>query len=161
MRHRKTTPKLGCRRDERTRLLRNLITSLIIHERITTSPAKARAARSLVEKVVSKGRTDTVAGRRQVATMVYGAEAVRRVFTELGPRYRERPGGYTRILKLGPRMGDAAEACVLEFVDSPVAFKPQEKEKKEKGKKDKDKEKREKKMRKNEAGGPAPSSGRR
>jgi large subunit ribosomal protein L17 len=164
MRHRKTTPKLGYKRDERARLLRNMVTSLVIHERITTSEAKARAARRIAEKVVTKGRTDTVAARRQVAAMVFGAEAVRKIFTELSPRYRERPGGYTRILKLGPRFGDASEACIVEFVDSPIAFKPEEKEKKEKkGKKakDKDKEKQDKKMRKNEAGGPAPAAGRR
>jgi large subunit ribosomal protein L17 len=162
MRHRKTTPKLGYKRDERARLLRNMVTSLVIHERITTSSAKARATRSLAEKIVTKGRNDTVAARRQVAGMVYGAEAVRKIFTELGPRYRERPGGYTRIMKLGPRHGDAAEACILEFVDSPIAFKPKDKEKKgKKDKKDKDKEKQEKKMRKDEAGGPAPVSGRR
>ncbi len=140
MRHRKTTPKLGRKPDERVRLLRNLVTSLIIHERVVTSPAKARAARSMVEKIVSRGRTDTLHARRIVARAVYGSEAVRKVFSDLGPRYVERPGGYTRILKLGSRMGDAAEACILEFVDSPTAFKPEDK----KGSKDK-KEKKEKK----------------
>jgi large subunit ribosomal protein L17 len=137
MRHRKTTPKLGRKPEERARLLRNLVTSIIMHERVTTSPAKARAARSLVERIVTRGRTDTLHDRRMVARMVYGSEAVRKVFNELGPRYAQRPGGYTRILKLGPRFGDAAEACILEFVDSPVAFKPEEKEKKAREKKEK------------------------
>ncbi len=132
MRHRKTTPKLGRKPEERVRLLRNLVTSVIMHERVVTSGAKARAARSLVEKIITRGRIDTVHARRTVAGQVYGAEAVKKVFNELGPRYAQRPGGYTRLLKLGPRMGDAAEAFILEFVDSPIAFKPEVKEKKEK-----------------------------
>jgi len=128
MRHRKTTPKLGRKPEERVKLLRNLVTSVIIHERVVTSEAKARAARSMVEKIVTRGRTDTVHARRMVARHVYGAEAVRKVFNELGPRYAQRPGGYTRLMKLGPRAGDAGEAVIIEFVDSPVAFKPSEKE---------------------------------
>jgi|WetSurMetagenome_2_1015567.scaffolds.fasta_scaffold02112_2 large subunit ribosomal protein L17 len=158
MRHRKTTPKLGYKRDQRARLLRNLVTSLIIHERITTSPAKARATRSIAEKIITRGKNDTLHSRRQVASFIYGAEAVRKIFNELGPRYAQRPGGYTRTMKLGPRAGDAAEACVLELVDSSVAFKPKEKEK---GRKDKDQEKKEKKQKKSEAGGPAPASAAR
>ncbi len=130
MRHRKTTPKLGRKPEERVRLLRNLVTSVIIHERVVTSEAKARAARSMVEKIVTRGRTDTVHARRTVARHVYGAEAVKKVFNELGPRYAQRPGGYTRLMKLGPRVGDAGEAVILEFVDSPVAFKPVEKDSK-------------------------------
>lgn len=119
MRHRKKTPKLGRKPDARKRMLRSLVTSLIIEERITTSPGKAKAARSQAEKIITKGREDTVHSRRLVAGAVYGSEAVRKVFNVLGPRYADRPGGYTRILKLGPRHGDAAEACILELVDSP------------------------------------------
>ena len=120
MRHRKTTPKLGRKPDARRRLLRNLVTSLILEERVTTSIAKAKAARTLSEKVITKGKNDTVHSRRQVARMVYGSDAVKKVFNELGPRYSDRPGGYTRILKLGRRKGDAAEAVILELVDSPA-----------------------------------------
>ena len=120
MRHRKTTPKLSRKPDARKRLLRNLVTSLIMEERVTTSMAKAKAARSLSEKIITKGKKDTVHSRRQVAGMVYGSDAVKKVFNELGPRYSERPGGYTRILKLGRRKGDAAEAVILELVDSPA-----------------------------------------
>lgn len=145
MRHRKTTPKLGRKPDARVRLLRNLVTSVIIHERVITSPAKARAARSMVEKIITRGRVDSLHARRTVARLVYGAEAVRKVFNELGPRYAQRPGGYTRLLKLGPRMGDAAEATILEFVDSPIAFKPEEKDKKDK----KAREKKDRKEKKN------------
>lgn len=121
MRHRKTTPKLGRKREARLRLLRNMVTSVILEERVTTSLAKAKAVRSLAEKIITKGKIDTVHSRRQVARMVYGSKAVKKVFSELSPRYAERSGGYTRILKLGYRAGDAAESCILEFVDSPVS----------------------------------------
>ncbi len=120
MRHRKKTPKLGRNKAARTRMLRNLVTSLFIEERVVTSHARAKAARSLAEKIITRGKNDTVHSRRTVAGMVYGPAAVKKVFNELGPRYSDRPGGYTRIIKLGPRHGDAAEAVILELVDSPV-----------------------------------------
>jgi large subunit ribosomal protein L17 len=119
MRHRKTTPRLSRTRAERERLLRNMVTSLVLEERIRTSLAKAKAARSRAEKVITRGKKDTLHARRLVARKVYGSEAVQKIFNELGPRYRDRPGGYTRILKLGNRYGDAAEECILELVDSP------------------------------------------
>ncbi len=122
MRHRKKIAKLGRKPEARRRMLRNLVTSLIMEERITTSQARAKAARSAAEKIITKGRKDSVHARRQVAKYVYGSKVVQKVFNELGPRYADRNGGYTRILKLGPRRGDAAEACILELVDSPVAF---------------------------------------
>ncbi len=122
MRHRKKIAKLGRKPEARRRMLRNLVTSLIIEERITTSQARAKAARSAAEKIITKGRKDSVHARRQVAKYVYGSKVVQKVFNELGPRYADRNGGYTRILKLGPRRGDAAEACILELVDSPVEF---------------------------------------
>jgi len=104
-------------------MLRNLVTSLIIEERVTTSLARAKVARSLAERIITKGRADTVHSRRQVAAMVYGSDAVKKVFNELGPRFTTRPGGYTRILRLGPRAGDAAEAVILELVDAPAVDK--------------------------------------
>ena len=122
MRHRKKIAKLGRKPEARRRMLRNLVTSLIIEERITTSQARAKAARSADEKIITTGRKDSVHARRQVAKYVYGSKVVQKVFNELGPRYADRNGGYTRILKLGPRRGDAAEACILELVDSPVEF---------------------------------------
>lgn len=120
MRHRKKIAKLGRKPAARKRMLRSLVTSLILEERITTSLARAKAARSAAEKIITKGRNDTVHSRRHVAGYVYGSKAVQKLFNELGPRYVDRNGGYTRILKLGPRRGDAAEACILELVDSPV-----------------------------------------
>ncbi len=119
MRHRKTTPKLGRNKAARTRMLRNLVTSLFLEEKVVTSQARAKAARSLAERIITKGKKDTVHSRRLVAGMVYGSDAVKKVFNELGPRYADRPGGYTRLIKLGPRKGDAAEAVILELVDSP------------------------------------------
>ncbi len=119
MRHRKTTPKLGRNRAARTRMLRNLVTSLFREERLVTSHARAKATRSLAERIITKGKKDTVHSRRLVAGMVYGSIVVKKVFNELGPRFADRPGGYTRIIKLGPRHGDAAEAVILELVDSP------------------------------------------
>ncbi len=119
MRHRKTTPKLGRKPDARRRMLRSLITSLVIQERVTTSLGRARAARRLAEKIITRGREDTVHNRRLVSGHVYGSQAVQKIFNVLGPRYADRPGGYTRILKLGPRRGDAAESVILELVDSP------------------------------------------
>jgi len=104
-------------------MLRNLVTSLVIEERVTTSLARAKAARSLAERVITKGKRDTVHSRRQVACMVYGSDAVKKVFNDLGPRFNQRPGGYTRILKLGHRSGDAAEAVILELVDAPAVEK--------------------------------------
>ena len=122
MRHRKKIAKLGRKPEARRRMLRNLVTSLIMEERITTSLARAKAARSAAEKIITKGRKDSLHARRHVARYVYGSKVVQKVFNELGPRYADRNGGYTRILKLGPRKGDAAEACILELVDSPVEF---------------------------------------
>ncbi len=122
MRHRKKIAKLGRKPEARRRMLRNLVTSLILEERITTSQARAKAARSAAEKIITKGRKDSVHARRQVAGLVYGSKAVQKVFNVLGPRYADRNGGYTRILKLGPRRGDAAEACILELVDSSIDF---------------------------------------
>ncbi|MEN8209143.1 MAG: 50S ribosomal protein L17 [Candidatus Fermentibacteria bacterium] len=122
MRHRKKIAKLGRKPEARRRLLRNLVTSLIMEERITTSLARAKAARSAAEKIITKGKVDSVHARRHVAKYVYGSKVVQKLFNELGPRYADRDGGYTRILKLGPRKGDAAEACILELVDSPIEF---------------------------------------
>lgn len=120
MRHRKKVAKLGRKPDARRRMLRSLVTSLILEERVRTSLVRAKAARSAAEKIITRGRKDTVHARRLVAGSVYGSDAVKKVFNELGPRYADRPGGYTRILKLGPRKGDAAEEVILELVESPV-----------------------------------------
>ncbi len=120
MRHRKKVAKLGRKPDARKRLVRNLVTSLILEERVRTSLVRAKAVRSAAEKIITRGREDSLHARRLVAGRVFGSKAVQKVFNELGPRYADRNGGYTRILKLGPRKGDAAEEVILELVDSPV-----------------------------------------
>lgn len=127
MRHRKKVAKLGRKPAARKRMLRNLITSLVLEERVRTSLARAKAARSAAEKIITRGRKDTVHARRLVAGSVYGSRAVQKIFNELGPRYADRQGGYTRILKLGPRRGDAAEEVILELVDSPVEVSSEKK----------------------------------
>lgn len=130
MRHRKTTPKLGRKPAARRRMLRSLITSLILEERIKTSLGKAKATRSAAEKIISKAKKDTLHSRRMAAASVYGSIALKKLFEELGPRYTDRPGGYTRILKLGQRQGDGAEECILELVDSPGSVIKQDKKSK-------------------------------
>ena len=132
MRHRKTNPKLGRKPAARRRMLRSLVTSLILEERIKTSLGKAKAARSAAEKLISKSKIDTLHSRRTTAASVYGSIALKKLFEEIGPRYTDRPGGYTRILKLGPRKGDGAEECILELVDSPGSVIEQDKKTKKK-----------------------------
>lgn len=97
-------------------LRRNLIISLFRHERVRTTEAKARSIRSQAEKLISKGKRGDLHARRQVAAELGDPTVTRKVFEELAPRYSTRPGGYTRLLKLGPRRGDGAEMVILELV---------------------------------------------
>lgn len=117
MKHRVGFNRLGRKPAHRLSLTRNMITSLIIHERIKTTKAKARAIRRDAEKMVTRAKEDTVHNRRIAAKHIHDKAALNKLFTELGPRFKSRPGGYTRILKLGPRPSDAAEMVVLEFVE--------------------------------------------
>jgi large subunit ribosomal protein L17 len=92
--------------------------SLIEHERIITTLAKAKTLRPIVEKVITMGRkADSVHARRLVGRWIESRDVIKRLFSEIGPRFVNRPGGYTRIVKLGPRKGDNAELAILEFVD--------------------------------------------
>ena len=116
MRHRVEGRILGRRTEHREAMLQNLVAQLIKHERITTTEAKAREARKLAEKVITKGRGGSVHERRLAMALLTDKQAVSKLFDELGPRYAERPGGYTRILKLMPRKGDAAAMALLELV---------------------------------------------
>ncbi len=119
MRHRKRKLNpLGRTRAHRKALLRNLAISLIKHKRITTTVAKAKELRRFIEPLVTRAKEDTTHNRRQVFRYLQNKEAVKILFSEIGPRVLNRPGGYTRVLRLGKfRRGDGAELAIIEFVD--------------------------------------------
>ena len=117
MRHRKRTAKLGRTSSHRNAMLANLVCSLILHKRVTTTLAKARAARSVAEKMVTLGKSGTLHDRRLAAARLHQEDAVKILFNEIAPSQKTRNGGYTRIVKLHPRQGDAAEVAILEWVE--------------------------------------------
>lgn len=117
MRHRKGTKKLGRHTAHRLSLYRNLITELIRHERIVTTEAKAKAVRGLAERVITWGKEGTVPARRRALNWVWDKKVLDKVFNELARRYADRPGGYTRVVKLGRREGDGAPMARLELVE--------------------------------------------
>lgn len=118
MRHRKAGVKLKRDISGRRALLRGLVTNVIEEERITTTIPKAKAARPLVEKLITLAKEDNVHKRRQAAAFLTTKESVVKLFEKLGPRFNQRNGGYTRIVKLGWRKGDGAETAKLELVGS-------------------------------------------
>ena len=118
MRHQNKTVKLGRWQADRDALLANQVCSLIIHQRIRTTLAKAKAARPLAEKMVTLGKKGTIHARRTAAAYLHQADAVKKLFDEIAPRSATRAGGYTRIVKLGPRKSDSAPMAVLEWVDT-------------------------------------------
>lgn len=124
MRHRIAGKKLGRDKDERTALRRNLVKQLFEHERIRTTHAKAVAVRGQAERLITLAKTSSdksvaekVHARRLAAARLSDPEAVKKLFDDIAPRFGDRPGGYTRIVKLGPRLGDAAEMVLLELVE--------------------------------------------
>jgi large subunit ribosomal protein L17 len=117
MRHLKRTAKLGRTSSHRTAMLANMVCSLIVHKRITTTLAKAKAARSVAEKMVTLGKSGTIHDRRLAAARLHQEDAVRILFNEIAPSQKDRKGGYTRIIKMLAREGDAAEVAILEWVD--------------------------------------------
>jgi large subunit ribosomal protein L17 len=139
MRHLKHTAKLGRTGSHRNAMLANLVCSLIQHKRVTTTLAKARAARSVADKIITLGKQGTLHARRLAAARLRQQprslhrrkadreawrrqrDVVRIVFEELAPTFKDRPGGYTRIVKLGQRPGDASQRAILEWVELPVA----------------------------------------
>jgi large subunit ribosomal protein L17 len=129
MRHLSKGKKLGRTTAHRKALLRNLVTSFLDKERVTTTIAKAKEARPLAEKMITLAKKNTLHTRRQALAFVTKESIVRKLFDTLGPRFSERPGGYTRIVKTGPRAGDGAEMAVLELIGS--EFKRKEKKKKD------------------------------
>jgi large subunit ribosomal protein L17 len=118
MRHRKAGVKLKRDIGGRRALLRGLVTNVIEEERITTTVPKAKAAKPLVEKMITLAKQDTLHARRQAAAFLVKKEAVEKLFEKLGPRFNQRNGGYTRIVRIGWRKGDGAETAKLELVGS-------------------------------------------
>jgi len=118
MRHRVKGRKLGRSPAHRKALFRNQLASLVKEERIKTTLHKAKELRPIAEKVVTQGKRDTLHARRRVNRMLPERQLVKKVFDDIAPRFHERPGGYTRIIKLGPRRGDGAEMAVIEFVET-------------------------------------------
>jgi large subunit ribosomal protein L17 len=139
MRHLKRTAKLGRTSEHRNAMLANLVSSLIIHKRVTTTLAKAKAARSVADKMVTLGKQGTIAARRLAAARLRfqgksleqskeerkkwraNSDVVHILFDQIAPVFKDRKGGYTRILKLGERRGDVAKMAILEWVELPVA----------------------------------------
>ena len=116
MRHRKRTKKLGRTASHRKAMLRNMATSFFEHERIKSSERKIKTLRPIVEKLITLGKRGDLHSHRLAMRYLRDKEVARKVFTEIGPRYSERDGGYTRIIRLGKRDSDAAPMCLIELV---------------------------------------------
>ncbi|MFH1089560.1 MAG: 50S ribosomal protein L17 [Candidatus Uhrbacteria bacterium] len=116
MRHRNNKKILGREVAPRRALLRSLAESVILYEKVQTTEAKAKIVRPLVEKAISIGKTPTLAARRKLMTMFHTQAPVEKILAEIGPRYKTRAGGYTRIIKLGHRLNDAADMAQIELV---------------------------------------------
>jgi large subunit ribosomal protein L17 len=134
MRHLLKGRKLGRTTAHREMLLRNLVTSLVEKERVRTTVAKAKETRPVAEKMITLGKKGTLHARRQALAFLTKEEAVTRLFETVAPRFKERPGGYTRIVKLGPRKGDGAEMAVIELLGSEYKKKAKKKDKDKKTK---------------------------
>jgi large subunit ribosomal protein L17 len=143
MRHLRSGSKLGKQPAHRRAVLRNLVTNLIEKERIHTTILRAKATRPLAEKMITLGKRDSLHARRQAAAFLMTPDATKKLFSDLAPRFADRPGGYTRIIRTGWRIGDGAELAILEFIGSELKKKdrkprkgtaeeaPEEKEEKE------------------------------
>jgi large subunit ribosomal protein L17 len=119
MRHKKAGRRLGRNSPHRKAMFRNMAASLLRHETIRTTLPKAKELRRVVEPLITMAREDGVARRRLAYDRLRDKEVVGKLFTDLGPRFRNRPGGYLRILKLGPRAGDSAPMAIVQLVESP------------------------------------------
>jgi large subunit ribosomal protein L17 len=128
MRHQRSGKKLGRDSAHRKALFANLTASLIEHGRIKTTETKAKAVRPIAEKMITLGREGSIHARRQALAYLRTQEVVHKLFSEVAPRFAGRPGGYTRIVKLGPRQGDSAPMAYLELVDFVPGGEPGESE---------------------------------
>lgn len=146
MKHRRGFNPLERMPNHRKALHRNMVTSLFRYERIRTTKTKAQAIKRSAEKLITRAKLDTVHNRRIVSGRLYDEGIVAKLFTNIAPRMKERPGGYTRIIKLGERPGDASEIVILELVDYKLnTDEAGDKKAKKEAKKDKDASKKEKK----------------
>ncbi len=118
MRHNSAGRRLGRTTSHRIAMFRNMVTSFLQHEKITTTDAKAKELRSIAERMITLGKKGDLHATRQAAAYIRDKKVVTKLFTEIAPRYAERPGGYTRIIKLGIRPGDNAPVSVLELVEA-------------------------------------------
>jgi len=137
MRHLHGYRKLGRTTTHRKALLRTLATSLVMHERINTTLPKAKELRGVVERMITLGKRGDLHARRQAASWFFNEDAVSKVFSDLASRFKTRPGGYTRIIRKGPRFGDGAQEAIIELLDGPSEGKAESKEKAAKGEKTK------------------------
>ncbi len=126
MRHGKRVPKLGRTAAHRKAMLRNQVTDLLRHGRIKTTLPKAKALKPMADKMITLAKRGDLAARRQALAVIRDKGVVHKLFTELAERYRDRTGGYVRILKLGYRRGDSASIALVEMVDTPVREAPPE-----------------------------------
>ena len=116
MRHRNKGRILGREKANREAMLSNLAASIILYEKVKTTEAKAKAVRPIVEKIITIGKSNTLTARRRLITKLPIINATRKVLDELGPKYKDRPGGYTRIIKIGYRQGDGSKMAQIELV---------------------------------------------
>jgi large subunit ribosomal protein L17 len=125
MRHGNSGRRLGRTTSHREAMFRNLVTSFLNHEKITTTDAKAKEIRSVAEKMITLGKRGDLHALRQAASFIREKSVVTKLFTTIAPRYKDRPGGYTRIVKLGNRLGDAAPLSLIELVEEEMKPKKQ------------------------------------
>lgn len=127
MRHNKSGRSLGRNSSHRSAMLRNMVTSLLDHEKITTTDIRAKELRILAEKMITLGKRGDMHARRQALEVIRERKVVAKLFDMIGPRYKDRPGGYTRIIKLGYRPGDNAPLSQIELVEEEFTAKPSKK----------------------------------
>lgn len=124
MRHNKAGRTLGRNSSHRRAMLRNMVTSLLDHDRITTTDARAKELRKLADKMITLGKRGDLHARRQALQVIQDKKVVAKLFERIAPRYQERPGGYTRIIKLGARAGDNASLAIIELVEEDFTPRP-------------------------------------
>lgn len=130
MRHNRETHRFGRNFSERRAMLENMVSSLLSHQEITTTLQKAKAAKRLADKVITLGKKDTLHARRQVFAYLQNHDLTSKVFKEVAPRFKDRQGGYTRILQLQRRKGDGAQLALLELTEKEIKIKEVKKKKK-------------------------------